>query len=125
MKRELIAAFILLALLALSVINVRHIKNKAMTLASEIEDADGLYRGGDSEGSAALVEDSLKSWLGWESYSHIMLRHSEIDLVTDAYYGLLSEIESDDTVPQASFDALIEKLNDIVNKERVTLGSLL
>lgn len=125
MKREFIAVFILLALLALSVMNVRHIENKTTTLTEEIEEAEELYRSGDSEGSAVSVQSSLKSWLGWETYSHIMLRHSEIDLVTDAYFGLLSEIESGDTVPEASFGALIEKLNDIVNKERVSLGSLL
>ena len=125
MKREFVAVAILVALLVLSIMNVKYMENKTMSLADEIEEAGELYRSGDAEGSAARVQSSMESWLGWESYSHIMLRHSEIDLVTDAYFGLLSEIESEDTVPEASFGALIEKLNDIVNKERVSLGSLL
>ena len=125
MKREYVAAVMLAAILALSLINVRHIERKASALTGDIEQAQRLYQNGEHEQAADSVEDSLSSWLNWDSYSHIMLRHSEIDLVTDAYYELLSELQGENEVTEASFGALIEKLHDIVRKERVNAGSLL
>ena len=125
MIREIIAFSLLVALLALSLVNVKYIENKTEHLAEEIQEAHELYEKGDNEEAASHVEKSLNDWLNWESYSHIMLRHSEIDVITGAYYELLEELEGEDKVTGASFDALIETLNDIVNKERVSLGSLL
>ncbi|PKM74164.1 MAG: hypothetical protein CVU91_03730 [Firmicutes bacterium HGW-Firmicutes-16] len=125
MIREIIAVSLLFALLALSLFNVKYIENKTDILANEIEQAHELYQNGDNEGAASHVEESLNNWLSWESYSHIMLRHSEIDIITGAYFALLEELEGDAKVTGASFDALIETLNDIAKKERITLGSLL
>lgn len=125
MIREIVAVSLLVALLALSLFNVKYIENKTEILADEIGQAHELYQNGDNEGATSLVEDSLNTWLSWESYSHIMLRHSEIDVITSAYYALLEELEGEEKVTGASFDALIETLNDIVKKERVTFGSLL
>ncbi len=125
MIREIIAFSLLVALLALSLVNVTYIENKTELLAGEINEAHELYQKGDNEEAAARVEKSLNDWLSWESYSHIMLRHSEIDVITGAYYELLEQLEGEEKVTDASFDALIETLNDIVKKERVTFGSLL
>lgn len=125
MIREIIAASILVAILALSIFNVKYIETKTELLAGEIQEAHEIYENGYNEGAASLVEDSLNKWLSWESYSHIMLRHSEIDVITSAYYALLEELEGDEKVTNASFNALIETLNDIVKKERFTFGSLL
>lgn len=125
MKRELIAVFIIAALLMLALENIRQIENKTETLTNGIESAEKLYLSGDRQGAAAGIEDSLNTWLNWDFYSHIMLRHSEIDVITDAYYTLLSELQSEDTVTQASFERLDEQLRSILIKERVTLGSIL
>jgi len=54
-----------------------------------------------------------------------MLRHSEIDVITDAYYELLCELEGDIKITEASFGQLNENLRSIGVKERVTLGSIL
>lgn len=125
MKRELVAILLLLALLTLSIVNVSYIEHKTDTLSAEIGEAETLYRSGDREGAVSQVKTSLDGWLSWESYSHVMLRHSEIDTISAAYYALLIELEGENSVPEASFQALTETLNDIVKKERVTLGSLL
>lgn len=125
MKREYIAVALLAAILALTLINIRHIENKAEALCEDIESSEKLYFNGDTEGAVSGIEDSLNTWLSWDSYSHIMLRHSEVDVITDAYYELLSELEGDGKVTEASFGKLKENLRSIVVKERVTLGSIL
>ncbi|MEA4894017.1 MAG: DUF4363 family protein [Oscillospiraceae bacterium] len=125
MIREIIAIVLLAALLALSIFNVGYIEKKADILSGEIDEAHELYKSGDKEGACSLVRESRDNWLGWEAYSHIMLRHSEIDVITSAYFELLSELEGGERVADASFEALIETLSGIVSKERLTLGSLL
>ena len=125
MKREFVAVALLLALLILSLMNVHYIESRTDALSNQIQSAEELYTGNDRAGASRLVEASLNSWLDWNSYSHIMLRHSEVDLVTDAFYSLLEELEGGETVTEASFDSLRETLGDIVKKERVSLGSLL
>ncbi|NCB73865.1 MAG: DUF4363 family protein [Clostridia bacterium] len=125
MKRELFAVSLLLGLLALSVYNIRYIENKSQTLISYIEEAEAHYLGGNSQQAAEDIETSLDIWLGWDSYSHVMLRHSEVDVITEAYYELLKELEGDDRVTQASFGVLKEELNSILTKERINVRSIL
>ena len=125
MKREYIAVLLIAAIMTLALINIRHIENKTLTLTSDIELAENLYINGDKAGAVDGIEASLDSWLHWDSYSHIMLRHNEIDIITDAYYELLTELEGESKAPSASFDRLKEELRSVIVKERVTLGSIL
>ena len=125
MKREFVAVFIVVAILTLSLINIRYIETKTQALSSDIETAEKLFLKGDNDGATARIEDSLSIWLDWDSYSHIMLRHSEIDIITDAYFELLSALEAEEGVTEAAFERLSEQLRSILIKERVTLGSVL
>ena len=125
MKREIFAVALLLGLLTLSLYNIRYIENKSQTLNSYIEKAEKHYLSGDRQGAAEDIEASLKLWLGWDSYSHVMLRHSEVDVITESYYELLKELEGDDAVTKASFGKLKEELNSIITKERINVRSIL
>ena len=125
MKREYIAVLLIAAIFALSMINVHHIENKTLDLTSDIELAEKLYFDDDSEGAVSSIKKSLNTWLSWDSYSHIMLRHSEIDIISDAYYDLLSEIQGETETTKASFEKLKEDLRSLVSKERITLRSIL
>ena len=125
MKREYIAVALIAAIFVLAMINVHHIESKTLALNNDIELAEKLYYDGDSDGAVSGIEKSLDTWLSWDSYSHIMLRHSEVDVITDAYYELLSELEGEDKVAEASFDKLKEALGSIADKERISLNSIL
>lgn len=125
MKREYIAIFLIVAIFALAMINIRYIDNKTQALEYNIVTAEKLYFGGDKEGAVSDITASLDAWLSWDSYSHIMLRHSEIDVITDEYYDLLSELQGENETPKASFEKLKEDLRSLVSKERITLRSIL
>ena len=125
MKREYVAVLIIAAIFSLALINVHHIESKTLALTSDIELAEKLYFDDDSEGAVSSLEKSLSNWLSWDSYSHVMLRHSEVDVITDAYYELLSELEGEAKVSQAAFDKLKEVLSSIADKERISLNSIL
>ncbi len=125
MKREFFAAGLILGLLALSLYNIRYIQNKSQTLESYIEEAETHYHSGDRQGAVEDIKSSLDIWLGWDSYSHVMLRHSEVDVITEAYYELLMELEGEDKVAEASFGKIKEELNSIITKERINVRSIL
>jgi len=125
MKREYIAVFLIVSIFVLSMMNIRYIENKTQALEGDIETAEKLYFSGDKEGAVSDITASLDAWLSWDSYSHIMLRHSEIDIITDAYYDLLSELQCENETPEASFEKVKEELRSIATKERITLGSIL
>lgn len=125
MKREFVAGALLLLLMALSFFNVHYLERKTEALSALILEAEALYEEGDRQEAANLVQQSLDNWLDWKFYSHIMMRHSEIDFISDAYYELLESLEGDEAVTQASFHSVIEKLADIVVKERIDPGAIL
>lgn len=124
MKRELIAVALLATLLALSLANVHYIENKSAALMENIGAAETLLDSGDTLGAESALRVSLDGWLGWKSYTHIMLRHSEIDAITDTYYELLAGIQNGGEAPKAAFGALRQKLLDLSEKERVSAGTL-
>lgn len=122
--KEFIAGALLLGLLILSFVNINYIERKTDNLSALITKAETLYQDGDRQEATTLVHESLDIWLDWSSYSHIMMRHTEIDLVTDAYYALLDSLEGEDPVTPSGFRSVLEKLADILTKERISLGAL-
>ncbi len=124
MKRELIAIVLLLTLLVLSLANVRYIEDKSADLMENIDAAESLLESGDTPGAENAIRSSLDTWLSWKSYTHIMLRHTEIDAITDAYYELLVGVQNGGEAPRAAFGALRQKLRDLSEKERVGAGTL-
>lgn len=124
MKHEYIAGALILIIMIASIINTNYVENKTRTLSQEVESAETLYFNGDGTEAVERIKGSLENWLGWDSYAHIMLRHSEVDLVTDAYFELLSELQSEETVPEASFSKLKQQLYSISIMEQITVGSV-
>lgn len=125
MKRELVAVSLILIIFALSLVNIRYVESTTDMLTNDIEAAEKLFINGDADAAISLVKESLDNWLSWEPYTHIMLRHSEVDLVTDAYYELLSKLQSEEEVPEAAYRRLKEQLRSIFAMERITIGSIL
>ena len=124
MKREYVAGALILTIMAVTLYNTSYVERKTKILTENIETAEKIYLNGDRNKASECVEDSMDNWLSWDSYAHIMLRHSEVDLVTDAYFELLTKLQSDDSVPKASFDKLTEQLHSISRMEKVSFGSV-
>lgn len=126
MKREWIALGVILAILAFSIFNAKYVAHKTADFRSDLQTAQEDYIGGDRKEAASHITNSIADWLSWHKYANIMLRHSEVDEVTDSYYDLLAALEdSGQEVPAAAFDKVTQKLRNISNMEQMTLGSIL
>ena len=64
-------------------------------------------------------------WLGADGYTHIFIRHSEIDSTTDAFFELMSDVRSGDAQSASgAYEKLAAHLDSLYTMERVTLGSI-
>ncbi len=126
MKKEFIALSVIAAILVFSIVNAHYVRSRAADFSDEIRAAQQLCAGGEDKRAAKSVSDSLDGWLEWRKYAHIMLRHSEVDGVTEAYYDLLAELQSSkgETAP-AAFSKVEQKLRNIADMEQMSIGSIL
>lgn len=125
MKRVITAAVLLLLLILASVWNIRRVDS----LTGELETLLSRSEQAALDGSFAQAEDianeALTLWLESDSYTHIFIRHSEIDSTSDAFYELLERVSEHDTdgLPSA-YAKLVYHLDSIASMEHVSLGSI-
>ena len=82
-----IAAFILLGLLiAAAVINVNYLEGVIGEMLDYIDTAEDEAAAGYSESAAGNVMRAAEYWESMSPYTHILLRHAEIDTCSDAFY---------------------------------------
>lgn len=124
MKKELVAVAILVLILAASLINISFVDSRMGGLSSQVKQAGRLVDEGRTDEASALLGDSLREWKSLDGYVHIMLRHDEIDPITDEYYALLDELRSGGDATSASFETLINRLNGLADMERLSLASV-
>ena len=125
MKKEFIALIILSALIIGSIANVLYLDRLVTNMDSHIKAAIDAYTVKNIESAEYELSCALGEWLNNEAYTHVFIRHAEIDTTTDAYYEALSAIheKSDSTI------ALLSKtryhIKSILSMEQVTLKSVM
>ena len=124
MKKAVIAGVLTLGMLGLSLWNVHHLDAFTDGLRGTLERSRERWTQGDAEGAAALAEQALDDWLSAEGYTHIFIRHAEVDRATDAFYDLLAALSGGDAAADRAFDRLEEHLRSIDSMEHVTVKSV-
>ena len=125
MKKALFAAVLMLGMLALSLWNIHHLDTFTDRLEGTLERSRERWAEGDAEGAAVLAELALSDWFVAEGYTHVFIRHSEVDSATDAFYDLLSALSGEDTAATGrAYDRLEAHLESIDTMEHVTFKSV-
>ena len=125
MPRE-ITALILLALLLIGAVwNIRSVDRLTAEICACIDSSEEAVRSGDGQAARAAMEKGLQLWLNADSYTHIFIRHTEIDGATDAFYSAMEELSDNDSEALgAAYDKLRYHLISISSMEHVSLGSI-
>ena len=125
MKKEIVAAVLLAVLFAGVIINIRVSENIVLSLSEEVDAAYlSLKRGNDAEASQQL-DKAIVHWLTLDGYTHIFIRHSEINSTTEAFFQFKSDVSSGDAdAAEGSYGLLKETLNSLMAMEQVSLGSI-
>ena len=126
MKRELAAGILLLALIGGAIYNIIYVGNLVRDISGELYASQEALAAGGGELAEDYAERALQKWLGAEQYTHIFVRHSEIDATSDAFYDLLQSLSGGeyDGIDRA-YSKLLYHLSSIATMEQISLGSIM
>lgn len=122
MKKTYIAIAIVTLLIVLTGWNLHYLEQ---FLTQRQQEVTASRRAETREEATTLLEQSLEEWNAASRYTHIFLRHSDIDNATDAYYDLLQQLQDSETDPGPSYNYLLDQLWRIWEMEQISLGSVL
>ncbi|MDD6090276.1 MAG: DUF4363 family protein [Clostridiales bacterium] len=126
MKKEIVAGAVLLLLIAGSVWNICSIDTLAGDIMRTLELSEAAADSGDFTAAKSEMDRGLKLWLDADGYTHIFLRHPEIDSTTDAFYELQELlIDGDSEGYSAAYAKLRYHLDSICGMEHISVGSVL
>ncbi len=125
MKREISAYILLIVLLLGSLINIKVLDSKIDSLRTQAESAYKSAQLHNYGKAKAELLSACDEWLGMDSYTHIFIRHSEIDSTTDAFFDMLSDIASEDAEgADGSYRKLDAHLSSLMTIEHLSFGSI-
>lgn len=125
MKKEIVAAVLLLLILAGVSLNIRVNERIVSSLINEVDKSYESLKNGDSTKAAEQLDNAIEHWLNLDGYTHIFIRHSEINSTTDAFYGFRSDVGSGDAdAANGSYGLLKETLLSLMTMEQISLGSV-
>ena len=125
MKKTVLALGLLLGIALLSLWNLRHLEKLTDELTTAVSAAEKFCRAGDFDAAERTLNKALDRWLGSDGYTHIFIRHSEIDAASDIFYDLRGDILAGDS-ERAGADAekLLYHLQSIRSMERISIKSI-
>lgn len=125
MKKEFSAAALLIIMLCISIINVRYLDGKIADMLEILDTSREYYDAGYYDLAEEHLDEVIKIWMNSDGYTHIAIRHSEIDSATDALYDLKSSVSSNEGGAAAgAFEKVRAHLTSIAKMEHITLGSI-
>ena len=125
MKKTYAAAALLFLLLAGALINLWYLDGFIAGLVGQVDVSRTCAEDGDYAAAEHELRRAIGTWNGADGYTHVFIRHSEIDSTTDAFYELLSDIVAGDgDSAVGSFEKLTAHLTSIATMEHVTFGSI-
>ena len=125
MTRELAAGALLLLLIAGAWWNIRAVDSLTGDILAGLDASQAAEEQGDHPGAQAALDAALNRWLEADSYTHIFIRHAEIDSTADAFYELQSQLLSGEGDSSAAYDKLRYHLDSIQRMEHPSFGRIL
>ena len=125
MKKAVAAGVLMLLMFAASLWNIRYLDNFTDTLAQEIRLSRDYCRAAEYDAADSSLRRAMALWEGAEGYTHIFIRHAEIDAVTDAFYDILSLINAENKEEaDGVYGRLLSHVQSIDEMEHISIGSV-
>ena len=125
MKRELAAGALLLLLMAGAWWNIHAVDTLTGDILAGLDTSQAAEEQGDHLTAQAALAKALNRWLEADSYTHIFIRHAEIDSTADAFYELQAQLLAGEGDSSAAYDKLRYHLDSIQRMEHPSIGSIL
>lgn len=125
MSRELLAFLLILLLIAGSWWNIAAVDSLSEDMLSALEESEQAADIGDRDKALDALDRALERWLRSDSYTHIFIRHSEIDSTADAFYELREVLLSGELEGSAAaYGKLRYHIISIQEMEHPRIGSI-
>ena len=125
MKKEIISALLLLLIFSGVLVNIRINERIVSSLINEVDRSYDNLKNGNKDKAMQQLDTAIEHWLNLDGYTHIFIRHSEINSTTDAFYGFRSDVGSGDAdAANGSYGLLKETLLSLMTMEQISLGSV-
>lgn len=125
MKKEIISALLLLLIFSGVLVNIRINERIVTSLINEVDMSYENLKSGNEDKAMQQLDTAIEHWLNLDGYTHIFIRHSEINSTTDAFYGFRSDVGSGDAdAANGSYGLLKETLLSLMTMEQISLGSV-
>jgi hypothetical protein len=125
LRKTIVAAVLLLLLLVGTLLNIRCLDGYIEQMQGYVGDAQSSAETGNYDGAVNSLRQAVELWNSIDGYTHIFIRHSEIDSASDAFYDLLSDLYArDGEAARGSFEKVLYHLESISKIEHITLGSV-
>lgn len=125
MKKEIISALLLLLMFSGVLVNIRINERIVSSLINEVDMSYENLKNGNEDKAMQQLDTAIEHWLDLDGYTHIFIRHSEINSTTDAFYGFRSDVGSGDAdAANGSYGLLKETLLSLMTMEQISLGSV-
>ena len=106
-------------------VNIRINERIVSSLINEVDMSYENLKNGNKDKAMQQLDTAIEHWLNLDGYTHIFIRHSEINSTTDAFYGFRSDVGSGDAdAANGSYGLLKETLLSLMTMEQISLGSV-
>jgi len=125
MKKEIFAGIVFLLIFGLTIVNIHVLKNLTSELLELTEESRAYAEKGEWENAINKAKEAEERWNRADPYTHIVVRHSEIDSTTDAFYELLKALYSQEAGnAKGAYMSVSAHLTSIEGMDKITLGSI-
>ena len=125
MRKELAAAIILALLLTGVMVNIRVASNIILGLKEDVTAAYESAEKGDFDRAKPQLDAAVEHWMSLDGYTHIFIRHCDINSTTQAYLQLKSDLSAEDMgAAEGSYGLLMATLDSLMTMEQLSLGSI-
>lgn len=125
MKKEIIAILLLALLFLGSLYNIHVIEDMVTTLEDGVSTSFKAAQSGDFDKARILINEAATDWLSRDGYTHIFIRHAEINATNEAFFDYISDICAEDIgSAEGSYGLLISQLDSLKTMEEISFGSI-
>ncbi len=125
MKKAIAAGVLLALLFAAAGWNIRRVNRFTDEMVAQVELSRDFCREGNLSAAASALNAAMDRWREAEPWTHIFIRHGELDAVSDAFFDVLIQLGAGDAdAAEGAYERLEENLRCIDDLEQLSLGTV-
>lgn len=125
MKKEIIISSLLILMMVAAIINIHYINKLTDKVTHLIEESEKYMADGDWNSAENKAEEASRTWEGSDTYTHLVLRHPEIDAATESIYGYIAQVNAKEQgAAKGAAEAAIARMKSISSIEQIRFGSV-